>query len=193
MKSPSTRVQRTTRRKPTRRGRSHKIWVQLPRGFEQRMSKALLFVKVRGRTFEGAKCSTHFPRMTRLGQWLPRVLLMMTWRHELAYWHVKIHDTKRQQPSMRMSRQWKDQQRYSKTCEDLLKSTRTHQARCENRLSSVYVLCILAGVMLASKGNPRLGQARSRLIILNKWRITTRSRQPRHRRMGSVACPWFTW
>ena len=35
-------------------------------------------------TFEGAKCSTHFPRMTRLGQWLPRGKTAMTWKGELA-------------------------------------------------------------------------------------------------------------
>ena len=35
-------------------------------------------------TFEGAKCSTHFPRLTRLGQWLPRVTSIMTWKDELA-------------------------------------------------------------------------------------------------------------
>lgn len=29
--------------------------------------------RIRNNTFEGAKCSTHFPRLTRLGQWTPRV------------------------------------------------------------------------------------------------------------------------
>ena len=29
--------------------------------------------RIRDNTFEGAKCSTHFPRLTRLGQWTPRV------------------------------------------------------------------------------------------------------------------------
>lgn len=30
--------------------------------------------RVRDNTFEGAKCSTHFSRLTRLGQWTPRVI-----------------------------------------------------------------------------------------------------------------------
>ena len=36
-----------------------------------RMSKVFLSSGVRDNTFEGAKCSTHFPRLTRLGQWSP--------------------------------------------------------------------------------------------------------------------------
>ena len=30
--------------------------------------------RIRDNTFEGEKCSTHFPRLTRLGQWIPRVI-----------------------------------------------------------------------------------------------------------------------
>ena len=29
--------------------------------------------RVRDNTFEGAKCSIHFPRLTKIGQWIPRV------------------------------------------------------------------------------------------------------------------------
>lgn len=87
---------------------------------------------------------------------------------------------------------WKSQRRCSKTCEDLQRLTRLHQARRDKRSSSVYALCNLVELMLAYKGNPRLGQARIKLIRLDKWCITTRSKQPRHRCMGSVACPWFT-
>ena len=36
------------------------------------MSKVSLSSVVRDNTFEGAKYSTHFPRLTRLGQWSPR-------------------------------------------------------------------------------------------------------------------------
>ena len=35
-------------------------------------------------TFEGAKYSTYFLRLTRLGQWLPRGKTAMTWKGELA-------------------------------------------------------------------------------------------------------------
>ena len=36
------------------------------------MSKFFLSLVIRDNTFEGEKCSTHFPRLTRLGQWMPR-------------------------------------------------------------------------------------------------------------------------
>ena len=51
---------------------SHKIREQLPRRLQQGMSKVFLSSVVQDNTFEGAKCSTHLPRLTRLGQLSPR-------------------------------------------------------------------------------------------------------------------------
>ena len=50
---------------------SHEIRDRLPRRLQQGMSKVSLSSVVRDNTFEGAKCSTHFPRLTRLSQWSP--------------------------------------------------------------------------------------------------------------------------
>ena len=53
---------------------SNEIQDQLPRRLEGGMSKVSLSSVVRDNTFEGAKCSTYFPRLIRLSQWTPRVI-----------------------------------------------------------------------------------------------------------------------
>ena len=49
--------------------RSHNIRTRVPKDPSEGMSKVLLSARARGWTFEGAKCSTQFLSMTRLGYW----------------------------------------------------------------------------------------------------------------------------